>query len=445
MTRIRCAVLSALFAVAAPAFADTTFTYQGELTNSSVLANGNYDFRFILYTADLGGSQVGPIVTRNGVAVSQGVFTVPLDFGSEFGSEARYLEIAVRNAGGPSYTLLSPRQPLTPATHALGLVLPYSSAFNAPNYGLSLQNSGDGDVIRADTSGTGFGFITTGGTNGGGIYSSVGGGGGGSQHSAVTGYNTSSSSNQRYAAEFEMTNSGSVRAAIFARTSGTGQAIDAEVNVNTTASALVARTTSTLSGSYAGSFSGPVAVSCAPGSCNNTHALRVTGNTQVVGTLSKSAGSFKIDHPLDPAGKYLSHSFVESPDMKNLYDGVVTLDRNGNARVEMPDWFEALNQEFRYQLTGIGAASPNAYIAEEIEGNQFTIAGGTPNAKISWQVTGTRHDAYARAHRIPVEENKRAEEKGRYLTPEVFGKSRDSAIHDDEKRLPAINPPVRPD
>ena len=441
MNALRCALLGALLA-AAPAFADTTFTYQGELTNSSVLANGSYDFRFILYSADLGGTQIGPIVTRNNVAVSQGVFTVPLDFGSVFGNEARFLEIAVKPGGAPSFTLLSPRQVLTPATHALGLVLPYATTFDTPNYGLFLQNNGDGDVVRADSTGSGYGFITVGGTEGGGIYSSVGANGSGSQHSAVTGYNTSSGSNQRYAAEFELTNAGSVRAAIYARTSGTGQAIDAEVNANTTGTALFARTTSNLSGSYAGSFAGPVTMSCAPGSCNTTHALRVTGNTQIVGTLSKSAGSFKIDHPLDPAGKYLSHSFVESPDMKNLYDGVVTLDANGNARVDMPDWFEALNQDFRYQLTGIGAASPNAYVAEEIKDNGFAIAGGTPYAKISWQVTGTRHDAYARAHPIPVEETKSAEDKGRYLAPEAFGKSRDAAIHRDDAGLPAINPPA---
>lgn len=441
MNALRCALLGALLA-AAPAFADTTFTYQGELANSSVLANGTYDFRFILYSADLGGTQIGPIVTRNSVAVSQGVFTVPLDFGSVFGSEPRFLEIAVKSGGAPSFTLLSPRQVLTPATHALGLVLPYATTFDAPNYGLFLQNVGDGDVVRADTTGSGYGFITVGSAEGGGIYSSVGANGSGSQHSAVTGYNTSSGSNQRYAAEFELTNSGSVRAAIYARTSGTGQAIDAEVNANTTATALMARTTSNLSGSYAGSFAGPVAMSCAPGSCNTTHALRVTGNTQIVGTLSKSAGSFKIDHPLDPAGKYLSHSFVESPDMKNLYDGVVTLDANGNARVDMPDWFEALNQDFRYQLTGIGAASPNVYVAEEIKDNGFAIAGGTPYAKISWQVTGTRHDAYARAYPIPVEETKSTEDKGRYLTPEAFGKSRDAAIHRDDVGLPAINPPA---
>jgi hypothetical protein len=57
------------------------------------------------------------------------------------------------------------------------------------------------------------------------------------------------------------------------------------------------------------------------------------GNVGVVGTLSKSAGSFKIDHPLDPENKYLYHSFVESPDMKNIYDGVIMVDSKGEAQV----------------------------------------------------------------------------------------------------------------
>lgn len=145
------------------------------------------------------------------------------------------------------------------------------------------------------------------------------------------------------------------------------------------------------------------------------------GNLTVNGTVSKGGGSFKIDHPLDPENKYLSHSFVESPDMKDVYDGVVRLDARGEAWVNLPDYFEALNGDFRYQLTAIGAPAPRLYVAREVSANRFKIAGGRPGGKVSWQVTGTRHDAYANAHRIPVSEDKPASEQGRYLHPDAYG------------------------
>jgi hypothetical protein len=146
-----------------------------------------------------------------------------------------------------------------------------------------------------------------------------------------------------------------------------------------------------------------------------------SGNVNVAGSLYKSADYFKIDHPMDPANKYLLHSVVESPDMKNVYDGVVRLDSTGEAWVDLPEWFQALNSDFRYQLTSIGRPQPNLYIAEEISGNRFRIAGGSPGGKVSWQVTGIRQDAYAKAHRMQVEEEKPAAEKGFYRHPELYG------------------------
>ena len=163
------------------------------------------------------------------------------------------------------------------------------------------------------------------------------------------------------------------------------------------------------------------------------------GDVNVTGTLFKGAGAFRIDHPLDPEHKYLSHSFVESPDMKNIYDGVAVFDAAGQAVVTLPDWFEALNEDFRYQLTPMGAAFV-PYVAAEIAGNQFTIGGGIPGRKVSWQVTGIRHDAYANAHRIQVEELKPDAAVGTYLYPQAFGqpveKGRYSLADADAKATP---------
>ncbi|MFC1569436.1 hypothetical protein ACFL4L_04315, partial [bacterium] len=157
-----------------------------------------------------------------------------------------------------------------------------------------------------------------------------------------------------------------------------------------------------------------------------------SGNVTVTGTVSKGGGSFKIDHPLDPENMYLYHSFVESPDMKNVYDGVIELDSKGEAWVALPDYFEALNRDFRYQLTCIGGYA-QVYIAEKINDNRFRIGGGNPGMEVSWQVTGIRQDAFANANRIPVEEEKNRDEVGRYLHPEAFGFSNVMSVDYDNK------------
>jgi hypothetical protein len=178
----------------------------------------------------------------------------------------------------------------------------------------------------------------------------------------------------------------------------------------------------------------------------NDYAAVLNGKVKITGNLEKAGGSFKIDHPLDPANKYLCHSFVESPDMKNVYDGVVVLDNKGKAEIELPDWFGILNKDFRYQLTAIGAPGPNLYIAEEISkantkyssksssnknknnNSRFKIAGGTSGMKVSWQVTGIRKDPWANANRIQVEEDKPAKERGYYLHPDVYGQPEEKGI-----------------
>jgi hypothetical protein len=152
-----------------------------------------------------------------------------------------------------------------------------------------------------------------------------------------------------------------------------------------------------------------------------------SGKVAVTGTLSKGGGSFKIDHPLDPEHKYLYHSFVESPDMMNIYNGNVVTDGDGRAVVELPEWFEALNRDFRYQLTVIGRFA-QAIVEQEVAGNRFVIRTNFANVKVSWQVTGVRKDPFANANRIPVEEVKPAEEQGFYLHPAAWGQPEEKGL-----------------
>ncbi len=156
--------------------------------------------------------------------------------------------------------------------------------------------------------------------------------------------------------------------------------------------------------------------------------VEVSGDLKVMGTLTKGGGSFKIDHPLDPENKYLQHSFVESPDMMNVYNGNVTTDDKGFATVKMPDYFEALNGDFRYQLTVIGQFA-QAIVAEKITKNQFKIQTDKPSVEVSWQVTGVRKDPYAMAHRIEVETEKAQADKGKYLYPEAYGLQAEQGIN----------------
>jgi len=171
--------------------------------------------------------------------------------------------------------------------------------------------------------------------------------------------------------------------------------------------------TTAATNAYAGYFNGKV---------------NVVGALNVTGALTKGSGTFLIDHPLDPDNKYLYHSFVESPDMMNVYNGVAVAGGDGRAVVELPSYFEALNKDFRYQLTCIGGFAP-VYVAEEVHGNTFVIAGARPGLKVSWQVTGIRKDPYAEQNRIVPEVEKDVADRGQYLYPAAYGLPAERAIH----------------
>lgn len=185
--------------------------------------------------------------------------------------------------------------------------------------------------------------------------------------------------------------------------------------------------------------------------------IHAAGNVQVPGALSKGGGSFKIDHPLDPENKYLYHSFVESPDMMNVYNGNITTDANGYATITLPDYFEALNKDFRYQLTIVDendTAWSFAKVVQRVRNNTVVIRTSAPEIEVSWQITGIRKDNWAEQNRIPNAVDKEPENKGKYLHPEAFGQpvekgithrkdtthTTPAIITDDKPRVMELNP-----
>ena len=154
----------------------------------------------------------------------------------------------------------------------------------------------------------------------------------------------------------------------------------------------------------------------------------VGGNLDVSGAITATTKDFKIDHPLDPAQKFLSHSCVESDDRRTVYDGEVTLDARGEATVILPAWFETLNKSFRYQLTAIGWLIRTLHVKSKVKSNAFSIGGGNAGQEVCWLITGVRQDPYAKAHPLTVEAAKTGTERGRYLHPEVYGKAASRSI-----------------
>ena len=139
--------------------------------------------------------------------------------------------------------------------------------------------------------------------------------------------------------------------------------------------------------------------------------------------------SFQIDHPLRPETHYLNHFCTEGPEPMNAYSGVVTLDARGEAWVQLPDYFEAINRDPRYTLTPIGAAMPNLHVAVEIQGNRFKIAGGVPGKKVSWEVKAIRNDLWVQRYGYQTEQEKEDAIKGKYLSPELYGQPKERGIH----------------
>ena len=452
------------------------FSYQGRLTEMGNPVTGTRFFRFTLF--DENGAVIAGAVSEQTLQVNSGIFSATLDFGSPafFAGANRSLQIEVKINIGDAYTLLNPRQPILSAPYSIRslladdanrlggtlanqFVLTNDSRLSDARQPLAgsgnyIQNSGAQQTANFNISGSGFiggnlgigttsplskltiqtatnnyGFLQTNGaiTFGsfiGGASVPVGGWFGTLTNHPLHFFTANSS------ARMTITEGGFV---------GIGTTAPASrLEVINDNSAIRGIASSSGIGVFGKGFTGVWGESLRTA---NSYALYAdndgsntvgfagvfNGRVSVIGNLTKSGGSFKIDHPLDPANKYLSHSFVESPDMMNIYNGNVTTDKQGEAIVTMPEYFAALNRDFRYQLTVIGQFA-QAIVAEEIKNNQFKICTDKPNVKVSWQVTGIRQDVYANENRIPVEEDKPADERGFYLYPKGFNQPPEKSV-----------------
>jgi hypothetical protein len=159
--------------VPAPALAPngTSFTYQGTIEDLGSPANGSYNLRFSLWDDPTTGSQAGTPQTKSGVNVADGLFSVSLDFGSVFDGTALWLEIEVQGPGDPGFTMLTPRQELTPVPYAINADLldgqeagdfadsshdHFGGAWtgSSSSDGLSVENSGSGHGVYGHTTAT---------------------------------------------------------------------------------------------------------------------------------------------------------------------------------------------------------------------------------------------------------------------------------------------------
>lgn len=436
---------AALHGLAEAADQATAFTYQGELRDAGVSANGSYDIGASLWTDPTGGDQIGVMLAYENVQVADGRFVLELDWGADaFDNSGRWLELSVDG------TLLAPRQALTRTPYAiqtrgifvgddgkvgLGRSNPTArldvvsdtagsgnntARFAAPEIGSRVSHvhygpngdwyirsaTGDGAVLIQDTGGK------------------VGIGTGSPQHPLHIDAFVSDPA-------LQVTNTSE----IFGVDAGDGIGVLADkVGLQVYSNSLYAAKLEGLDyraylggfGHSAGSFHNAggnhIAVLA-----SDIRAGYFKGSVRIDGSLTKQGGTFQIDHPLDPENRFLSHSFVESPDMKNIYDGRIVTDERGYAIVELPAYFEALNRDFRYQLTVIGEFV-QAIVAEEIQDNRFVIRTEKPNIQVSWMVTGIRDDAYARLYPVIVEMDKAEHERGLYLAPEAFGMPKERGL-----------------
>jgi hypothetical protein len=457
--------------IAAPDSVPGRISYQGRLVEGGSPVNGNRNMIFRFYSNGACSGSPVQSVTKNNVPVQNGLFHVALDVDpAQFSGSGRWLQV---EAGGVAYGC----EEILPVPYALHSLTtgahnhlgetwsgnnPGGSVLRLINlgttgatygvHGESASENGNG-VRGVATANTGVAFGVYGqanSTSGAGVRGAATAGTGDAigvwgTSASTSGYGlygrATAGTGTTYGAYGE-SNSTSGHGVYGWASTGTGTTYGVRGLSNSTSGRGVQGVASATTGStfgvvgLASSTNGAGVIGQA--TANNVNAIGVwgfatqptayagffNGRVHVTGNLSAGGTKpFKIDHPLDPANKYLYHFALESPEVRNVYDGVATLDGKGEATVLLPDYFAALNTGgYRYQLTAIGASMPGLYIAQEIEGNSFAIGGGEPGMRVSWQVTAVRNDPYLRDHPTQAEVEKLEEERGTYLYPQGYGR-----------------------
>lgn len=458
----------------------TAFTYQGVLKMGGTPVNTGTDLRFTLWNDALSGSQVGPVVDLPNASVADGVFTASLDFGAGPFSAPQplFLEISVRNpAGGGAFVTLPQRVALTAAP------------FSLSTRGLTVDAASRVGVGTALPAANLHVFNPLGGINDAAAVFEVGNCGGicGQEDHSEAVRLVNQNPNGQVGIGFVVDNGWTINTVpnLYIGTDygcgclGTpdGRANDFVIKTRQASSLLVERfridgdngfvgigtptPQTALDVRFSAALGGGVSVTDTVGGVNaigvdakvalgwgvRGEVTAATGTAfGVYGTVSASNSSawgvysngrlgasgtksFMIDHPLDPAGAVLLHYSCESPEPQNRYNGVALLDARGVATVELPAYFEAINTDYRYQLTAVGAPGPSLHVAQEVVNNRFVIAGGQPGMKVSWEVTAKRSDRFVRQLGAPIEVRKAPSEQGKYLMPELYGQPADKAMY----------------
>jgi hypothetical protein len=454
------------------------FTYQGQLRQNGTPFTGNATITFDLYDGPSGGNLIGT-ETLGSVPVTEGLFTVRLNDGGQFGvnafnGNARWLAITVN--GAP----LTPRQELTAAPHALFALdadrldgLDSTAFLQSVPVPLTLSGTSATHIIRGENAAGNSGATGVFGlcTGASGIKNGVYGLSNSTQGRGVLGWADAATGTTYGVYGLNDSTSGRGVYGLASTATGTTYGVYGDC-VSTTGIGVRGRAQATTGVNYGGYFqsnsdSGTAVFATATTTNDNDNHYGVYAsasgafgrgvwgvNTNTVGGAAGVVGendsgnygvfsygnlgasgtkSFMIDHPLDPENKYLKHYCTEGPEPQNVYNGVVTTGADGKAWVELPDYFAAINESFRYQLTVVddteGPGFVQVKIARKIEDNRFMIMTSAPNIEVSWEVKARRNDLWVQKHGAPAEVDKPDHERGKYQHPELYGQPAERGVN----------------